>query len=193
MSLILKKETKSTKILVWEINETLSKLEKKLTISYPKKIKIEQRKKEFISTRLLLKEYNPSLEINYDKNGSPKLNSLEKISISHSNKFTAICVSNNNIGIDIEEINDRNTRLSKKFVNSHHNIIDVESCTLIWCIKEATYKYHMCGNVDFKKDIIVPKFKVANSGEIYFQFRKDKMIANYFRIKDNFLVYVCKL
>ena len=64
-------------------------------------------------------------------------------------------------GIDIQEISKKSLRISSKFINQHIQNLTKEKCTLIWAIKEAVFKWHRKGSVDFKKDIQVPDFNIA--------------------------------
>jgi len=67
-----------------------------------------------------------------------------------------------------------------------------EKCTLIWSIKESVFKYHKIGNVDFKKDIYIPEFTEKGKGILEVRFKTELLKANYFKIENQFLVYVCK-
>jgi len=79
------------------------------------------RKLHWLSTQLLLRHLLNSkekVEINYDQNGKPHLaNSSYKISISHSNKFVAIQLSQTYAGIDIQQIVQKIERIAEKFMN----------------------------------------------------------------------------
>jgi phosphopantetheinyl transferase len=192
MPLILKKEENNIFISVWKITESLDEL----TVLYPNIksyiLKTEKRKKEFICSRVLLNLYSKNLKISYSKFGNPVLNNNQFISISHCSNLVCIAISKENIGIDLEEISDKTIRLQSKFVNDHHSELNKEKTTLIWCIKESVFKYHKIGGVDFKKDIYIPKFTETIEGELEVTFKNELLKSNYFKIENQFLVYICK-
>ena len=192
MPLLSKTEENNATILIWELTESIQELEKISSFSNTSHLHSEKRKKEFICSRLLLKEYNSDLQISYTENGSPILSNEEFISISHSANLIVIAVSKKNIGVDIQEISEKPKKLFSKFGNSHHTNLSKEKCTLVWSIKESVFKYHKIGNVDFKKDIYIPEFTEKGKGILEVRFKTELLKANYFKIENQFLVYVCK-
>ena len=140
----------------------------------------------------MLSYFNKDLKISYSENGSPELNNHQYISISHSGHLVCIIISNQKIGIDIEKISDKSLRLKEKFVNPHHTKLNKEKSTLIWCIKEAVFKFHKIGNVDFIKDISVPEFILNDRGEMDISFKNNTLKSYYFKVKNSYLSYVCK-
>ena len=192
MPLLLKKEENNNTILVWEISEPLEKLISLTSNTDCSHLKSDKRKKEFLACRILLNHFDENLKISYSENGSPNLNNHQYISISHSEDLVCIIISEKEIGVDIEQISDKSLRLKEKFINSHHTKLNKEKSTLIWCIKEAVFKFHKIGDVDFKKDILVPEFILEESGEIDIRFKTNTLKSYYFKVKDFYLAYVCK-
>jgi len=192
MPLLLKKEENNNTILVWEISEPLEKLISLTSNTDCSQLKSNKRKKEFLACKILLNYFNKNLKISYSENGSPNLNNNQYISISHSGHLVCIIISDKKIGIDIEQISDKSLRLKEKFINSHHTKLNKEKSTLIWCIKESVFKFHEIGNVDFKKDVFVPKFILEESGEIDIQFKNNTLKSYYFKVGNSYLAYVCK-
>ncbi|MAO02438.1 MAG: hypothetical protein CMD05_05910 [Flavobacteriales bacterium] len=185
-------ESKNYKIGIWEMNESLSDL-----ISLLPDIQVpnysNKRKKEFITTRLILNKIHKYQKIKYNKFGAPELNDKKYISISHSNKLCTVIVSNLKVGIDIEKICDRILNISSKFIDQkERKTIDSSKATLFWCIKEAIYKWYQKGGVDFVKDIQIPKLKLSEKGIVSAIFKKTELILNYEKIDDHYLVYICK-
>ena len=192
MPLLLKKKENNNTILVWEISEPLENLISLTSNTDCSHLKSDKRKKEFLACRILLNHFDENLKISYSENGSPNLNNNQYISISHSGHLVCIIISDKKIGIDIEQISDKSLRLKEKFVNPHHTKLNKEKSTLIWCVKEAIYKFHKIGNVDFIKDISVPEFILEESGEIDIRFKTNTLKSYYFKVKDFYLAYVCK-
>ena len=95
--------------------------------------------------------------------------------------------------MDIEEISEKALRVSSKFYSKNNfNNLNKEEATLIWCCKEAIYKWHQKGNVDFITDIKLHPFKSLEKGEIRAKFRDTQLILHYQKIHNHYLVYVCK-
>ena len=192
MPLLLKKEENNNTILVWEISEPLEELISLSDNTECSHLKSNKRKKEFLSCRILLNYFNKNLKISYSENGSPNLNNHQYISISHSGNLVCIIISDKKIGMDIELISDKSLRLKEKFINSHHTKLNNEKSTLIWCIKEAVFKFHEIGNVDFIKDISVPEFILKENGKMDISFKKNTLKSYYLKVKKSYLAYVCK-
>ena len=192
MPCIQKTEENNCQIAIWDMSESLDKLiqsSKALDIS---KFKTEKRKKEFLSSRLLLNELLPNIPIAYNTYGAPEVENDNFISISHSENLAAIIISKTKVGLDIEKISEKPLRLSSKFISKdHHNPLSEEEGTLIWCCKEAIFKWHQKGNLDFIKDIIIQPFLIEERGKIKAEFKNKLLTLFYTKINSHFLVYVC--
>ena len=155
-------------ILIWKIVESEGYLRSniKLTENCENRlntIKSEQKRKQFLSIRKLFSFNNISLsELVYDSNGAPYLKNGKKISISHTNNYAALVISDYNIGIDIQDYREKIISISDKFISAYERqIIDVNSVkelTLIWCIKESVFKIYKKPGLSFKKNIIIESF-----------------------------------
>ena len=193
MPIINKIESEKITILVWEITETLEEIialgEGINTDNYTS----EKRKKEHLVSRLLVNEICPTKTIIYNEFGAPELNNGKHISISHSKELVAVILSDKKTGLDIEQISEKPLRIASKFVSARNLIkLNKEKATLIWCLKEAIYKWHQKGGVDFIKDIIIPEFFAKKNGKVTAYFRRKKLNLNYLKIHNHYLVYVCK-
>ena len=192
MPIINKIESEKITILVWEITETLEEIialgEGINTSNYTS----EKRKKEHLVSRLLVNEICPTKTIIYNEFGAPELNNGKHISISHSKELVAVILSDKKTGLDIEQISEKSLRIASKFVSARNLIkLNKEKATLIWCIKEAIYKWHQKGEVDFIKDIIIPELFAKKNGKVTAYFRRKKLNLNYLKINNHYLVYVC--
>ena len=104
----------------------------------------EKRRTEWLTTRVLLRELlNTGATIGHDADGKPYLiDSDDFISISHSKNMVAVMVAKQNLGIDIEQITPRTTKVRHKFLTGN----ELDWCkddiehTLVWTVKEAAYK-----------------------------------------------------
>ena len=177
---------------MWEIKETLEEI-----IALGRHINTsnytsEKRKKEHLASRLLLNKIYPTKTIIYNHFGAPELDNAKHISISHSKELVAIIISDKKTGIDIENISEKCLSLASKYVSEKNLIrLNKEKATLIWCLKEAIYKWHQKGEVNFIKDIIINNFVVKDHGTVTAYFRKKELNLNYLKINNQYLVYVC--
>lgn len=193
MPIIQKIKENNCQIIIWDMSESLDELlqlSKHLTIS---KFKTENRKKEILSSRLLLHELLPNTPISYNTYGAPEIENNNFISISHSKNLAAIIISKNKVGLDIEQISKKPLKLSSKFISKHsHNPLSKEKATLIWACKEAIYKWHQKGGVNFIADIKINPFIIKDKDKLSAKFKTHKLTLHYKKIDAHFLVYVCK-
>jgi 4'-phosphopantetheinyl transferase len=162
---------KDVTIYVWHITETAAELASLL--SHHKELVLEGidenlklklwHHTHFLSTRILLFNYaglcSPILK---DEYGKPS-NSEKKISITHSNNYSAIIVSNQtHAAIDLEKIDDRILRVQHKFVHDAEKFFpeaqSVMYSTLIWSAKETLYKFYSANEVYFKEELRIHPF-----------------------------------
>jgi 4'-phosphopantetheinyl transferase len=164
---------------VWKIEEDLKTLLESVTLDNGDKKKYKvfastSRKLEFLSVRALLAELiGNDARIIYNKNNKPFLKDGSRfISISHSNKLTAILLSTNErVGIDLEYMGSNIGRIAFKFINRKEKITKAEEqrrfhLYLHWCAKEALYKICDKEGISIKKNITIEPFEVKDSGTI---------------------------
>lgn len=178
---------------IWEMNESLTQLLKLSKITDLPDFKNKKKKYEFLSSRLLLSKLLPNASITYNKYNAPEIEGSSFISISHSTKLAAIIISKTKAGLDIEQISKKPLKLASKFISKyHHNPLSEEKATLIWSCKEAIFKWHQKGNVNFIMDIEIAPFFIKNKGTITAKFKAEVLTLHYEKINTHFLVYVCK-
>ena len=145
------------------VNNFKNQINKEKLDRINKMIDENERKKSIIAEIILSElldqigiDYN-SLNIKYSKNGKPVINNELFYSITHSKNYIAVAISNKNIGIDIEEINDFNIENIDVFTNkkelehinkSYDKLI---SSIKIFTIKEAYIKYKDLSLFDIKE------------------------------------------
>ena len=192
MPIVNKIENEKVTILVWKITETLEKIIVLAGGVNTSNYTSEKRKKEHLVSRLLVNEIYPTKKIIYNEFGAPELDNGKHISISHSKKLVAVIFSEKKTGLDIEQISEKSLRIASKFVSARNLIkLNKEKATLIWCLKEAIYKWYQKGSVDFIKDIIIPEFIEKKNGKVTAYLREKKINLNYLKIHNHYLVYVC--
>ena len=193
MPVIQKIEENNCQIAIWDMSESLDELIKLSNNLDVSKFKTDKRKKEILSSISLLNELLPNAPISCNIYGAPEIENDNFISISHSKKFAAIIISKNKVGLDIEQISEKPLKLSSKFIaKNSHNPLSQEKATLIWACKEAIYKWHQKGGIDFIADIKINPFIIRGEDELIAEFKNQKLTLHYKKIDAHFLVYVCK-
>jgi phosphopantetheinyl transferase len=207
MPLDYQKTTGQMQIGIWRMDESLEKLHAFLHLSgidgsELSDFKSEYRKREWLTTRVLLKVLLPSEHplIIYDSNGKPHLkNSVYSLSISHTKNFVAIILSKNSgVGIDLETIQPRIKHIAKKFVTKEENEFIEEDRKLdyqhvIWGTKEVLFKIYGKGGLNFLDHIHVDNFKLEDHGQLTARISKPgfsrEYIVFYERFHNLMLVY----
>jgi phosphopantetheinyl transferase len=173
---------KTTKVLIWKIEESLSELQDGITLSENSATRLQSMKSElhqkgFLSIRHLLKEVSyTDADLIYDAFGKPHLTDGRFISITHSFIFTAIIISKNvPVGIDIEKQRDKILKIAHKFtpIQEYNTIANADALisklTIVWGAKESLYKIYGKKKLLFLHHIYIEDFKFADektTGEI---------------------------
>ncbi|MEZ7499003.1 4'-phosphopantetheinyl transferase superfamily protein [Flavobacterium sp. Arc3] len=175
----------ATQIFVWKITESFEQLNNEVQLNDKNCIRLEGMKSElhqrgFLSVRKLLQTAGyTDFDLYYDEFGKPHLNDEKYISITHSHNFSAIIVSNETVGIDIELQRPKITRIAHKFVDEEYSYLDendleayVKKLTVIWGAKEAIFKIRNEKGISFKDHIKVAAFQLDDlkgKAELHFE------------------------
>ena len=173
---------KATKVLIWKIEESTSKLQEGIVLSKNSTTRLNSMKSQlhqrgFLSIRHLLKEAGyTDADLIYDEFGKPHLKNGKFISISHSFTFTAIIVSDKfHVGIDIEKQREKILKIAHKFTpfEEYKTIANVDALisklTIVWGAKESLYKIYGKKKLLFLHHIYIEDFRFADektTGEI---------------------------
>ena len=190
-----------TRIIVWEIKETSDFLKSELDLSDLSKKTLRKKKseihqKQFLAVRNILKTLSiHDSDLSYDVDGKPFIKS-GYISISHSEEFVAVIISDEKVGVDIESNSDKCFRIMQKFVGTENEFpikIDMKIAQLIWNMKECLYKIIDFKEIDFKENLIVIPFSL-NEKQTKIWFVKNEFYqvhnVNYFINKNYSLAYI---
>jgi len=158
------KLSETSRLIIWEISETINELKTKVLLSENSLKLLNQRKsevqkKQFLAIRNILSELSiDDRDMKYEESGRPYIIGGQNISISHSDTFAAVILSDNVVGIDIEIMNDRILKIKDKFLETELNYpekLEVATALIYWNIKESIFKAVPKKGVDFKKNILV--------------------------------------
>lgn len=143
-------------------------------------IKNKEDKLLSLSSLLLVKAFTYKEDIKYTLFNKPYKINKPFFSISHSNPYSIICISSNNVGIDIENINRINSNLKNNlFSNNEKKLIQSdEDYIKLWTIKEACYKVKNSSLFNFKDEIILDNNRCHYLNNSYFY--KSFKFENYY-------------
>ncbi|MFD1614535.1 4'-phosphopantetheinyl transferase family protein [Gelatiniphilus marinus] len=161
-----------TTVKIWKISESYNDLFQSVTLK-PNSLervlgmKSELHQRGFLSVRKLLAEFGYSDDdLFYDDCGKPHLKDGKHISITHSFNFSAVIVSDNIVGIDIEKQRQKINIIAHKFIDYEFGYLDendadyIKKLTAIWCVKESLYKLYATPGLSFKKHCLVIPFNL---------------------------------
>lgn len=195
----------TTSIFLWKITEDYNELFRNVSLkdtslSRLENMKSESHKKGFLSVRKLLQYsgYN-DFDLFYDESGKPHLQDGKHISISHSFDFAALALSNENIGIDIEQVKEKVLRIAPRFMETWHleNLTQqdqMKKATVIWGTKEAIFKVKNEVGISFPDHIFEKAFSLSEKkcqAELRFNAREEHFNI-YFEEVENYMI-VCAL
>ena len=204
MPIVKTKKTKDYTYSLWEITEELEELMLQLQAEEKELIEISRinnvlRKKQNIAARLILNHLaNKKINLSYLKNGAPFCHHFQHISVSHSNNYAVLVVSENHIGIDIQHKKHNIEQLKTKFINpieeKYLNNKPINNTLhFIWCAKEAIYKTlnSLCS---LRENIIIDNvFKGKKSSGYYQKNKKIKKYNLYYEKFNNYFLVLAKI
>ena len=194
---------------VWQITESEAELRAMTSIpsdeleeiSY---IKSESLRKQKLAVRALLDAlFEEKVYLSHHDNGKPYIeNCVTNISITHTDKYVAVILNDNeDVGIDVESL-DRDFSVVEKKALSEDEIDDLEDdesrneqLAIYWCAKEAIYKMLGQYNVDFAEQIEIDRFRPKDDGELEATFEdkdgfEEEMDLQYITFDRHVLVWV---
>ena len=166
----------TTKVLIWKIEEPFEQLSDGIVLTRHCQTRVDGMKSDlhrrgFMSVRhLLAVEGYVDHDLFYDEKGKPHLKDGTKISITHSFTFSAIILSDAEVGIDIEMQRPKILKIAHKFttVEDYKALTDtdelIRKLTIVWGAKESLYKSFAEKGVSFLQHIYVYDFSL-DAGE----------------------------
>lgn len=202
--------TSSTQILIWKITESLEELLANVVLKEKNQVRFNKMKSEmhqraFLSVRMLLKEAGyKDFDLHYDEFGKPYFDDGKHVSITHSHYFSAIIISNETVGIDIEMQREKILRIADKFVNdkelnrlkSFDTTDYIKKLTVKWGAKEAIFKIRNEKGISFKDHIQVHPFEIEDkktTASLEMEKTKQQFSIYFTAIEDFMLVYAFEI
>lgn len=196
-------------VYVWKIEESETQLAEgiRLTENCQRRMqgmRSELHRRGFLSIRHLMAEAGyEDADMYYDQSGKPHLNDGKHISITHSNHFTGIIVSDDKeVGIDIEKQRDKILRIAHKFtpIEEYRTIANTDALirklTIVWGCKESLYKIYSQEGLSFLRNINIADFSLSDGktkGEILYKGKKTQYDIYFLEFEGFTCVYALHL
>ena len=165
----------NTKLYLWKIIEDVAFFQDQITLKDSSQERLNSMKSEshqrgFLAVRMLLKHNGYSdFDLFYDQFGKPHIKPQAcgirdiEISISHSNDFSALAISDKKIGLDVEQLKDKILKIAPRFLDISHleNLSHeekIKKATVIWGIKESIFKLKNEAGISFPNHIFEDDF-----------------------------------
>jgi 4'-phosphopantetheinyl transferase len=152
----------------------------------------DKRKREFLVTRHLLQTFAIAETLTYNQDGKPVLASGKGISISNDSVISGIYLRDEQCGLDIQTKQEKLFRIAPKMCNAFEQAryTDLDSLCLIWCAKEAVFKYYGT-QVPFAESMTVTEI-IGAMQRISIQYKgvhgSKHFSLQYVRFQDTFVV-----
>ena len=169
----------NTKLYLWKITEDIDFLFENVklkdsSLQRLEGMKSESHQKGFLAVRMLLQhnEYT-DFDLYYDEFGKPHIKpndchtELVEVSISHSHDFSALVISEQKVGFDMEILKDKTLKLAPRYMDvSHLENLNKEDelikATVVWGIKESVFKIKNEIGISFKDHIFEDDFDLVD-------------------------------
>ena len=195
------KPNDNTIVGIWKITETLDNLSKSVSLSSTSKELLKNRKSrvhklQFLSVRAILLELGYSVDSLSYQGNTPILNDNKNISISHSNLFSCVIISDLKVGIDVQKTDHKINTIAKKFIGYETLYLDVDDfkrMTIIWNIKESIYKIANINRLDYKTHLLVVPFNLSDNftySWLIYKNLKERYASYFFTIENYSFAYL---
>jgi len=158
---------------LWKITEDFNTIFrevklKDVSLSRLEGMKSESHQKGFMAVRLLLQHLGYSdFDLYYDEFGKPHLKDGTHLSISHSHDFSGVLISDENVGLDIEQLKEKTLKIASRYMEVKHldNLSEADQlikATVIWGIKETVFKVKNEVGISFIDHIFEDDFSLSD-------------------------------
>ncbi len=199
----------NTKLYLWKITEDFDMLFSQVklkdsSLARLETMKSESHQKGFLAVRMLLQHNDYSdFDLFYDEFGKPHIKpqgcSIKdiEISISHSNDFSAIAISDKKVGLDLEQIKEKALKIASRFMDVSHleNLSEeekIKKATVVWGIKESIFKIKNEKGISFPNHIFEDDFSFEDkkaTATLKFNNKEEKFQIQFDSVED--YIFVC--
>ena len=199
----------NTKLYLWKITEDFDALFKEVRLKDSSLKRLEDMKsqshqKGFLAVRMLLQHLDyTDFDLYYDEFGKPHIKpqgcSIKEveISISHSNDFSAVVISEQKVGLDLEQLKEKTLKIAPRFMDVSHleNLSEegkIKKATVVWGIKECVFKIKNEKGISFPNHIFEDDFNFEDkkaTAVLKFNNKEENFEVQFDSIED--YIFVC--
>ncbi|TDP60341.1 4'-phosphopantetheinyl transferase family protein [Flavobacterium dankookense] len=199
----------NTKLYLWKITEDFDTLFNEVSLKDSslkrlKDMKSESHQKGFLAVRMLLKYLDyTDFDLYYDEFGKPHIKpqgcSIKEveISISHSNDFSAVVISEQKVGLDLEQLKEKTLKIAPRFMDVSHldNLSQeekIKKATVVWGIKECIFKIKNEKGISFPNHIFEDDFSFEDkksTATLIFNGKEENFNIQFDAVED--YIFVC--
>ena len=111
----------------------------------------EEDKLRSVVSAFLMKTFVKEEELEYNDYGKPYIKGGPYFNISHCHNYVVLAISDKEVGIDIEEIKNRDLSFLTNILDKDITGYDMNTQYLLWCAKESIAKCLGTGLKDVKE------------------------------------------
>ena len=122
------------------------------------------RRAEYLTWRAVVYRELGAVPIGYDAAGAPVLTGSDCcISVAHCADRIAVCISPKRCAVDIEPASRDFSRAESRYTTPSERALSDDPLWpgIVWCAKEALYKYSGRRELDFRKDLRIESADLA--------------------------------
>lgn len=170
MPVIYDKYFGRTRLLLWSITETkqeLSCLVLDSDLLSAERFASSKRQLEHLASRAALRSVISDGTVEYAAAGAPYISGTDlHISISHTDSICAVSVSSERCAVDIEYRGRNFAKAANRYISGTERetaeALGEDGYGIIWCAKEALYKYSGQKELNFTQDIRITEVFSGN-------------------------------
>ena len=198
-----------TSIGIWNIEEYESFFSSRLHLFEDEQLETEslnnRKRLEWFAGRYLLHDMlgvDDRIHCRKDIFGKPFLNDDHRhISLSHSQDFAAVIVSEHSVGIDIQYLTEKIERIAPKFMTTSEfasvgKAHRLEQLHVYWGAKESLYKAYGKRSLDFRDHIFLDDFVFSiYGGQTTARVEKENFIQHFnvsYRLLERYVLVWCE-
>ena len=154
----------SSRLIVEAIasEETLRVVATAEDLNYVEQFGSTKRRCEVLAWRTMVRlELGADVTISHNEYGAPQVDAPNTyISISHSREMVALLISDAPCAIDIEDASRNFRNVAAKYLSQEEKLLASRYGIFaeMWCAKEALYKYHQRGGLDYVSQITIHSY-----------------------------------
>ncbi len=151
----------------------------------------ERRRAEFLGWRAMVRrELGRAVVIGYNIIGAPMLRGSDLcISVAHCAGRIAVCISPERCAVDIEPETRNFSRAESRYMTPSERALSDDPLWpgIVWCAKEALYKYSGSLSLDFAEDLRIERADLA-AGSLTGRIENGEPVELSVRRDDGFII-----